>query len=99
MKENESGFVVEGKGTLEMDNEKLPLTYKAIFKRLISTADRETGTSFVLNANFNKGSWILEHKFTDKEFHYNNKFCKESKCSHFEVASKIELSGNLIMIS
>ncbi|KAL0277818.1 UNVERIFIED_CONTAM: hypothetical protein PYX00_004970 [Menopon gallinae] len=95
LKENESGFVVEGKGTIEMDNEKLPVTYKATLKRLVSTVDKETGTSFILNANFNKGSFIFEHKFTDKEFHYNSKFCKETKCAHFEAASKIELSDTL----
>lgn len=98
VKESATGFTVEGKGQMELQNEKHPLTYKAEYKTLSKEADGEMGTSFKLNADFQKGVLLTEHKITDKELFYNGKFCKESQCVHTEIRNKLELGTiNLIL--
>lgn len=90
IKESDVGFTIDGKGNLEIQSEKHPLTYKAVFKRLSKTADKEVGTSFTLNADYGKGKLNVIHKITDKEFNYKANVCYNG-CALFEVKSKLDV--------
>lgn len=93
VKESPTGFTIEGKGQVEVQSEKHPLTYKAEYKALNSASDSEMGTSFVLNADFGKGALQLEQKLSDKELLYLCKFCKDGQCAHSELKNVIHVTG------
>ncbi|KAK6621829.1 hypothetical protein RUM44_001636 [Polyplax serrata] len=92
VKEQSYGFTVEGKGQIEFQAEKSPITYKAEYRVLNKNNDGETGTSLTLNADFDKGNFLVEHKISDKEIFCISKFCKDGHCSHSEVKNKWHLT-------
>ena len=93
MKELPHGFTLEGKGQIEFQAAKHPLTYKAEYKTLTRANDGETGTLFTLNSDFEKGSFVLEQKLSDKELFYVSKFCRDNVCAVSEMKNKLQLSG------
>lgn len=90
-KETAVGFTVEGKGNVETESGKNPVTYKALYKKYTTSVDKETGNGLSLNVDYKKGTYALDTKLTDKEFKYFSKLCEAANCFKMDAYSKYYL--------
>jgi len=93
IKEGDSGYSLEGKGSVSVGSENYPLTYKFAETRLTKNADNEIGREFIVDFDFKKSLYKQHFKLTDKTFKYTQKFCWDGKCSDSELSTLLDIQG------
>lgn len=89
----EGKIIIDGSGTLTVNNEKKSGNFKVLYRDLDLKRDKEKGLQLTINSVVGNKAFDIEFIQTDTHFKYLTSYCIEKKdCAHVEVEAK-KVSG------
>ncbi|KAK9753142.1 Vitellinogen, open beta-sheet [Popillia japonica] len=85
----EGKIIIDGSGTLTVNNEKKSGNFKVLYRDLDLKRDKEKGLQLTINSVVGNKAFDIEFIQTDTHFKYLTSYCIEKKdCAHVEVEAK-----------